>query len=250
MLYSLKGEIMSEIMSQTDKKTRKHDNKGMSLVELIIVIAILAALAATIGLSVIHYIEKGRQAKDLYHASIIKDAMNVYTFPSNMQGYDVYYTDPVTHVSEHFKRAWVYVDKEEIRCSNPSCALAMIDAGLVSVSPEFEEQLRASEESADPADWYWPSGPDGDYTEKTNVPEYVFVNDLHTYARRDWNTYQIDLYLDDWGCFHLGASASNTIRSQGHEKDVETAKYFANALGFTDAKATPIGGQHSARPGN
>ena len=237
-------------MGQLYKKKIKHNNKGITLVELIIVIAILAALAAAIGLAVIQYIEKSRQAKDLYHASIIKDAMNVYTFPSNMQGYDVYYTDPVTHVSEHYKRAWVYVDKEEIRCSNPSCALAMINAGLVSVSPEMEEKLKECEEYADSSMWYWPSGPDGDYTEKTNVPEYVFVNDLHTYARRDWNTYQIDLYLDDAGCFHLGASASNTIRSNGHEKDEETARYFANALGFSSAKTTPIGGQHSARPGN
>lgn len=237
-------------MDHLYKKRRKHDNKGMSLVELIIVIAILAALAATVALCVIHYIEKSRQAKDLYHASIIKDAMNVYTFPSNMQGYDVYYEDPVTHEREHYKRAWVYVDKEEIRCSNPSCALAMINAGLVSVSPHMEEMLKECEEYTDPSSWYWPSGPDGDYTEKTNVPEYVFVNDLHTYARRDWNTYQIDLYLDDAGCFHLGASASNTIRSQGHEKDVETATYFANALGFSNAKTTPIGGQHSARPGH
>ena len=232
-----------------ESRIKKHGNKGMTLVELIIVVAILAVLAATVTLCVIHYIEKSRQAKDLYHASIIKDAMNVYTFPSNMPGEHVTFTDPVTHEREEFDRAWVYVDSEEIRCSNPSCALAMIDAGLVYVSPEFEANLKECEELP-PSQWYFPSGPDGDYTERTRANEYVFVNDLHSYARRKWNTYQLDIYLDEFGKFHRGASASNTQREgdvNGHSKDPETAKYFAEALGFYDAKITPIGNQHSAR---
>ena len=230
-----------------ESRIKKHGNKGMTLVELIIVVAILAVLAATIALSVIHYIEKSRQAKDLYHASIIKDAMNVYTFPSNMPGEHVDYYDPDTHVLlESYNRAWIYVDHEEIRCSNPSCALAMISAGLINVSPEFEEALKECEEKPR-LQWYRPTGPDGDYYRREG-DEYVFMNDLHCYATRDWNTYQLDIYLDDEGNFHRGASASNLNRRgdpEGQSKDEETSRYFANALGFHDAKITPIGNQYT-----
>lgn len=44
---------------------KKLDNKGFSLVELIIVIAIMAILVGVVGTQVIPYIEKSRQAKDL-----------------------------------------------------------------------------------------------------------------------------------------------------------------------------------------
>lgn len=43
----------------------KKNNKGFSLVELIIVIAIMAILVGVVGTQVIPYIEKSRRAKDL-----------------------------------------------------------------------------------------------------------------------------------------------------------------------------------------
>ena len=46
------------------RSKRKADNKGFSLVELIIVIAIMAILVGVVGTQVIPYIEKSRKAKD------------------------------------------------------------------------------------------------------------------------------------------------------------------------------------------
>lgn len=46
------------------KNTKKLDNNGFSLVELIIVIAIMAILTAVIGSQVIPYMEKSRVSKD------------------------------------------------------------------------------------------------------------------------------------------------------------------------------------------
>ena len=55
-----------KIMNKFQKKlaNRKKDNKGFSLVELIIVIAIMAILVGIVGTQVIPYINKSKEAKD------------------------------------------------------------------------------------------------------------------------------------------------------------------------------------------
>jgi len=55
-------------------KRTKMDNKGFSLVELIIVIAILAILVAIIGSQVIPYIEKSRVSKDISTLSAVQSS--------------------------------------------------------------------------------------------------------------------------------------------------------------------------------
>ena len=234
------------------KKETKQYNNGFTLVEMIIIIAIMAVLASTIAMSVVRYIEKGREAKDLYHASIIKDALNVYPFPSDFPGSPVTDVDPVTGVSRTYKRGWVYVDRDEIRCSHPSCALALINAGLVYVSPETEEELKQYEEDGIYA---WPTNPDGDYKQRLDdTNEGQFVCDLHSYARRRWNTYQLDVFVYDDGTIHLGANASNIDgRADGDHTtsiDEETADYFANALGFTNHTKIGIGPESRENSGN
>lgn len=51
-------------MREEIKNTKKLDNKGFSLIELIIVIAIMAILIGIVGTQVVPYIEKSKQAKD------------------------------------------------------------------------------------------------------------------------------------------------------------------------------------------
>ena len=55
-----------KIMNKFQKKltNRKEDNKGFSLVELIIVIAIMAILVGIVGTQVLPYINKSKEAKD------------------------------------------------------------------------------------------------------------------------------------------------------------------------------------------
>lgn len=224
------------------KCIKKNSNKGFTLVELIIVIAIMAVLASAISLSIIRYIEKGRQAIDINNAKLIKDAVTAHAYPSDFGGESVSYTDPDTGETETFKRGWVYVDKTEIRCSDPSTALALIDAGLVDISDAAAIGI-AEYEDGGPE--YFPTPGDGDYIRRSSINEYVFRNKLTVKATNTWNTYQIDVYVDDIGELHLGASASNAIRTNGHAKDPKTASMFAEKLGLDGSRITPIGEQNS-----
>ena len=84
------------------------NNKGFSLVELIIVIAIMAILAAVISLAVIRYIDKSRRSSDLETAKTIYDAVTYayaegYSYEGQEGGVDqdadVMGTDIVNNVS-------------------------------------------------------------------------------------------------------------------------------------------------------
>lgn len=61
-------------------------NKGFSLVELIIVIAIMAILAAAIAPALIRYIDKSRKADDIAAAETVNTA--IQTSLSNEDAYD------------------------------------------------------------------------------------------------------------------------------------------------------------------
>ena len=86
-----------KIMNKFQKKlaNRKEDNKGFSLVELIIVIAIMAILVGVVGTQVIPYIEKSRKAKDIQVLSgLCTDAMTAYS--SNASTLDASATYKIT----------------------------------------------------------------------------------------------------------------------------------------------------------
>lgn len=65
---------------------KKLNNKGFSLVELIIVIAIMAILAAALAPQLIKYIEKSRISSDKTSAASVKTAFD--TAIANDQAYD------------------------------------------------------------------------------------------------------------------------------------------------------------------
>ncbi len=57
---------------------KKIDNKGFSLVELIIVIAIMAILVGVLAPQFIKYVESSRQSTDIQNASEIRAAVEAY----------------------------------------------------------------------------------------------------------------------------------------------------------------------------
>ena len=79
-----------KIMNKFQKKlaNRKKDNKGFSLVELIIVIAIMAILVGIVGTQVIPYISKSKVAKDQQVLNSISTAAKIQTDIKTASGYD------------------------------------------------------------------------------------------------------------------------------------------------------------------
>ena len=57
---------------------KKKNNKGFSLVELIVVIAIMAVLVGVLAPQFIGYVEKSRQSTDLSNLDTIKSTVEVY----------------------------------------------------------------------------------------------------------------------------------------------------------------------------
>ena len=58
--------------------TKKMNNKGFSLVELIIVIAIMAVLIGVLAPQFIKYVERSRNSTDIQNAEEIRDALQAY----------------------------------------------------------------------------------------------------------------------------------------------------------------------------
>ena len=63
-------------MKKELKNTKKKNNKGFSLVELIVVIAIMAVLMAVLAPAMLRYVEKSRVQKDESAVSEVINAVN------------------------------------------------------------------------------------------------------------------------------------------------------------------------------
>lgn len=74
-------------------------NKGFSLVELIIVIAIMAILVATITPALLKYVEKSNRSKDIYNAK------------SMMKTLELAYADGSIQFEDSNSAVWIYVTK-------------------------------------------------------------------------------------------------------------------------------------------
>lgn len=80
---------------------KEMNNKGFSLVELIIVIAIMVILIAVLAPTYLRYVERGRNSRDISNATAMADAVQVYasdpqagtTFGADATGTTITITD-------------------------------------------------------------------------------------------------------------------------------------------------------------
>ena len=70
-----------------NKKASKKKNKGFSLVELIIVIAIMAILAGVLAPQFIKYIDNSKKSSDIQNAQMIASAVSAQVSEDAVKGY-------------------------------------------------------------------------------------------------------------------------------------------------------------------
>ena len=82
-----------------NKKQKSLTNKGFSLVELIIVIAIMAVLVGVLAPQYIKYVERSRESADIDNAQAVISAIQVYATDDTVATDDRLATGTVTFAS-------------------------------------------------------------------------------------------------------------------------------------------------------
>lgn len=109
------------------KNEKKLNNKGFSLVELIIVIAIMAVLIGVLAPQYMKYVERGRATADRDNIEAVKNAI------------EVYYIDPnaSTSFSGGEKVTFVRADATPAAAGTGPIADALTNAGLANTAKTF-----------------------------------------------------------------------------------------------------------------
>lgn len=69
-----------------EKKQRTLNNKGFSLIELIVVIAIMAILVGVLAPQFMKYVESSKQSTDMQAASALRTAIEAYVAEKGLSG--------------------------------------------------------------------------------------------------------------------------------------------------------------------
>ena len=135
---------MSENLDNTNPKT---ELKGFTLIEVIIVIAIIGVLSAIIVPNVYDYIELSRNRADVSAAKVIceaiqmecaLDADRIESFTKNPWGSG---TNPDGSTYTADDHGYVYVDKKEVRVSNYSIAKILEQNGYIKTAGPFKGEV-------------------------------------------------------------------------------------------------------------
>lgn len=121
---------------------KKTNNKGFSLVELIIVIAIMAILAGAIAPALIRYIDKSRKSNDVSSCKTIKTAVetalgneDVYAFLTNCGEDDADFTLITFNPGESTSTATMTNDAMTISgCEEPTTGVSVADVGTLALT--------------------------------------------------------------------------------------------------------------------
>lgn len=184
--------------SETDKKL-----KGFTLVELIVVIAIIGILSAILVPSIMGYIEKAHNTADISNAKQITNALQIAIAisPDTMINHD----NPWDDSPENKDHGYVYVDDNEIRVSNLAIADILEEEGIIKAGCASKCDTRYGKEPTYSRD-------------KVNVL---------CKSRKKWIRYQVNFVYQNGG---LEFSYSATV-SPKDMKDAKTSEIFANMAG-------------------
>ncbi len=203
--------------------------KGFTLIELMVVIAIITVLGCIIVPSILGYVEHANNIADAEHARNIRDMVMVQqALYSDLDCSNPHYDPNREETRDNYKtRGYVYVDKDEIRVSSMQLAKLMEQNG------------------------YLKNAEDGNVRKQSaNGTEYCYPIDsgskcrslLRCRSTKKWDTYQIDFFMDKNG--NITFSFSARTGSNGTGGDALATKLFAQMCqGGSESVDMDIGGQ-------
>ena len=223
------GNKMDNAMDNVRSRTRKNRVKGFTLIEMMIVMAIITALLAMIAPFYFDYLERANETADITNMHSMINAVNrAFLLNEDDHFYDcVWGVSPGHEDNANF--GYIYVDNDEVRVSNPAIATLLEKEGFI-VKADTPDRLRVNVE-----------------------PSYYFRQGsrLKCMASRRWCRYQISFRKDDehdgiwWGvtCANrktTSSDANGKIRQD--EYDPVTTADVALRVGV-EPYARKLGGQ-------
>lgn len=186
------------------KKTGK-DKKlnGFTLVELIVVIAIIGVLSAILIPTITKYVELSKNKVDVYNARTIYNMLQEEAM-LNSADVIVNYENPWGNSPEQKDHGYVYVDDNEIRVSNIEIAQILADHNIIKKEELDNYRLRQGKEIQYSKD-------------KIN---------LTCKSKKKWDRYQVNFVLVDGDLVFSYSACRNR-----YNKDPVASKMFAEELG-------------------
>ena len=192
-------------------KNRIKNEHGFSLVELIVVIAVMVILIALLVPNVVGYIQKAHNVSDCNNAKTMANAVLAAMAAGDLTDYSNIWYDGSgpgsTSYDENYNHLYIYVDNDEIRCSNESIAQLLVDEKIVT----------------------------GDYAMRGGVePVFSFAagnTKFACHSKAPWDRYQINFYDRDDSIWYTFSAFNQELMGSTTGIDTVTSELFANLAG-------------------
>ena len=181
--------------------------KGFTLIELSVVLTILGVLAAILVPAMMGWVEKSNNATDAENARIICNAIQADCIESC--DYESYTRSPwYGGGQKDDDHGYVYVDKNEVRCSSYKVALLLQEHGFIASASQPDRVGGGRTYTVD--------------GREEEIKEYVYVGSKASHmlckSRKTWYRYQVNIY-DRNGTIDFAYSA--LAKETEHDNDTD-----------------------------
>ncbi|MBQ4310180.1 MAG: prepilin-type N-terminal cleavage/methylation domain-containing protein [Oscillospiraceae bacterium] len=206
--------------------------KGFTLIELVVVIAIMTVLSCIIVPLLLGYVEHANNIVDAEHARMIRDMVYArHSLYGDLDCNNPHYDPNLPQTRDNYKtRGYVYVDKDEIRVSSMQIAIMLEDTGYLSNA----SQGRIRRQTANGTEYSYPIKEAGN--------NMTCFTSLRCRSSRKWDTWQVDFIMDEGGDVTFSFSARAGVNGAGGDA-VATALFAQMVQGGSSTDNMDIGEQ-------